>query len=356
MEKVLLVDYYGMCDRNGHAIGHSSKVLKEYRELLKDKYKVSAAVSPCLAKEAGEGFEKVISLKYDVCTDDAISLIGRIKDKFKLFYNIHEVLKLREFDILWFYKTDFFLFLYFWCRFARIRPKTVALVYQTEFSEGILARFLNLFYLHGMRKFDGVIYTQRKTQKIHSNMLFLPDYYYDEKKYDKYRTEKKEEKAVCMGTMTPFKKLEELIEAFNRNGMRLEIRGYFYEKDRFFKLMRLKKDNIFIEDVCLSEEDYYQTLAGAKYSILPYDIRQYHSRTSGILQESLFLDTIPVAPIELLQENEIKGIGYNRIEELADVSSFTKYSDWDYTADKSLYNKKELSSRLVAFLENISAK
>ena len=53
MKKVLLIDYYGICDKDGRAVGHSPKVLEEYSTLLGDCYTVSVAASPCLIKEAG---------------------------------------------------------------------------------------------------------------------------------------------------------------------------------------------------------------------------------------------------------------------------------------------------------------
>ena len=50
-KRIILADYYGVCDENGKAIGHSPKVIKEYSDLLKENYSVSAAVSPCIAAE-----------------------------------------------------------------------------------------------------------------------------------------------------------------------------------------------------------------------------------------------------------------------------------------------------------------
>lgn len=342
-----------MCDRNGKAIGHSPKVLREYRDLLKDEFEVSAAVSPCLIKEAGEEFEQLIPLRFDICTDDMATLAGRIKDKFKLFYNIHEVLKLQKFDILWFYRTDFFLFFYFFFKLFKKKKRTVALVYQTEFFDGFLKNIVNFFYCHGAMRFDGLIYAQKGIKLIHPYMMFIPDYYYDADKYDKYHVIEKKDKVVCIGTMTPYKKLEELIEAFNKNGMILEIKGYFYEKERVNKLKEIKRDNILIEDIVLSEDEYYRTLAGAKYSVLPYDMKQYHSRTSGILQESIFVGTIPVAPTELLLENQIKGMGYSSIKELGEVSFFSKEFKPDSIGITEQYDKKKICCRLKKFLDGL---
>lgn len=354
--KVLLVDYYGICDETGKPIGHSPKALKEYSDLIKKNFSVSAAVSPCLIGGLKEEYEELIALKYNIYADGNKTLLGRIIDKFKLFYNINETLKYSDYDIVWFYRTDFFLFFYFFLRKKRNQPKLVALVYQEEFITGRLSKILSYLYRKGAGKFHGLIYTQKGMAGFHGNTLYIPDYYYDEKKYGKYRNIPKKEMAVCLGTMTPYKKLEELIDAFNENGMQLEIKGYFYEKERFQKLLQRKTDNIIIEDVVLSEEEYYRLLAEAKYSILPYDMKQYGSRTSGVLQESLFLNTIPVAPRALLEENGIAGIGYEEIEEMKRLDLFSEDVMISYSELLSEYDRKQIQEKVICFLQEVNKK
>ena len=46
-----MVDYYGACDRQGKAVGHSPKAAREYRTLFSEKDEVDLAVSPCIAAE-----------------------------------------------------------------------------------------------------------------------------------------------------------------------------------------------------------------------------------------------------------------------------------------------------------------
>lgn len=351
MKKVLLIDYYGTCDKDGNPIGHSAKVLKEYAGLLEGNYAVSAAVSPCLVKGAGTEFEKVFPLKYDIQAEGVSSLWERIKDKLKLFYNIHEALCVKGYDVLWFYRTDFFLFFYFFLRLAKKPGKMVAQVYQGEFASGRLGALLNFFYKKGALKFDGLIYTQKELSGTHQNALYIPDYYYDEKKYGKYKSVAKTDKAVCLGTMNPFKKLEELVDVFNANGISLEVKGYFYDKERFQRLCDNKKENILMEDAILTEEDYYETLAGAKYVILPYDMDQYHCRTSGILQEALFLNTTAVAPKALLEQNGMEGLGYTELSELADRNFWEQPEAVD-NRDKLLeFDIEKIKEKLLRFLE-----
>lgn len=362
MKKILLINYYGTCDKNGQAIGHSSKVLKEYGELLKDEYEIDVAASPCLINEISEeqsrDYHKIYSLKYNIITDNAQSLWKRIKDKLKLFYNIYQVFQMKDQDILWFYRTDFFLALYFYLFISGKRKrkkyrKIVVLLYQNSFAKNILGRILNYIYYSGFKKTDGIISTQKGLIDLGIPVLCIPDYYYDAQKYEKYRRMEKEDKVVCIGTMSPYKQLIPLVEAFNVNGLPLEIRGFFFDKEQYQRLLELKKENILIEDAVLTEEEYYRMLAYAKYSVLPYDMGQYQCRTSGVLQECVFLDTIAIAPKQLLQQNQIEGIGYSNIEDLADSSYFTKKDAPDNSAKRREFDKEEIERRLNRFMDNI---
>ncbi len=356
MKKVLLIDYYGICGQDGRAVGHSPKVLQEYSALLGDCYIVSAAASPCLMKEAGEQFHDKYTLRYNIDSDREMSVRKRIQDKIRLFLNINEALKIDGYDIYWFYKTDFFLF-FFLC-FRRIRrgrksAKYMAQIYQAGFGQSGLAPVLNWFYRRGMRKFDGITYAQKDMAGLHPNMLYFPDYYYDPDKYRKYRKVEKLDKVVCLGTMNTYKKLQELMEAFRSNGYPLEIKGYFYDKNYYRNLREGLAQNIVLEDKILSEEEYYQTLAGAKYIVLPYDMGLYQSRTSGVLIESLFLGTAAIAPKQLLAENQISGIGYDSLEELKDITFFTENpvsGDPDRIKE---FDKNEIAGRLTGFMNSL---
>lgn len=339
-KKILLVDYYGTCDEKGKPIGHSAKVLKEYSELISDEFEIGAAISPCLRSNI-DNIEHIYPLKYDIRAYRTNSIFHRILDKFKLFANIRQVLKIKGYDIIWFYRTDFFLFLYF-CIFVYLKKtKMVAQIYQDSFADGILGKILYYFYQKGVRKFDGLIFNQKGMGKEFNNVIYIPDYCYYEEKYGVYRKMPKQEKVACFGTMNPYKKLEELVDVFNHNGYKLEIKGYFYDKNRYQKLLEMKKDHITIEDRILTEEEYYSFIAESKYSILPYDMVQYAGRTSGVLQESLFLNSIIIAPDLLLRQNHFSGLAYDDIYELHDFDKFltnhelpTNNSLDDYKNDK----------------------
>lgn len=323
-ETLVFIDYCGSCDGEGKAIGHSPKVLMEYADLLKDHYKLEAILPLCVHESVKEGtFDRITNLPYQIVEEGNRGLLKRLVDKYKLFRNIGLSNQYSEHKICWYYRTDFFLFFYF---FFHRKPKDkimICLLYQQKFAEGILGKTLNIIFKRGLSKFDAVIYTQKNMKIPHPKVFYMPDYYYDAK-YEPYRKMPKDDKVVCLGTMNPYKELEKLVDVFNANGMKLEIAGKFLDQQRYLDLQHRAKDNVIVENVVLSEDDYYKKLAGAKYSILPYDMKVYEGRTSGVLLESIFVGTIPIAPKRLLEENEVRGIGYDTLQELLESSFFNK--------------------------------
>ena len=321
-ETIVFIDYCGSCDGEGRAIGHSPKVLMEYADLLKDHYKLEAILPLCVHESVKEGtFDRITNLPYQIVEEGNRGLLKRLVDKYKLFRNIGLANRYSEQKICWYYRTDFFLFLYY---FFHRKPKDkimICLLYQQKFAEGILGKTLNIIFKRGLSKFDAVIYTQKNMKIPHPKVFYMPDYYYDAK-YEPYRKMPKDDKVVCLGTMNPYKELEKLVDVFNANGMKLEIAGRFLDQQRYLDLQHRAKDNVIVENVVLSEDDYYKKLAGAKYSILPYDMKVYEGRTSGVLLESIFVGTIPIAPKGMLEENEVRGIGYDTLQELLESSFF----------------------------------
>lgn len=361
MKKMLLVDYYGTCDSEGSEVGHSSKVLKEYSVLVKANYEISAALSPCLVSKISDkqlrDFSNIYSLKYDIYMENLQSIWKRVKDKFKLFYNLHQVFKIHDYNIIWFYRTDFFLALYLmlfvsWKK-KKIHSKIVILIYQNSFGKSIFGRILNSIYYTGFKCVDAVISTQKNFEGLKKPILYIPDYYYDDQKYEKYQGMDKENKVVCVGTISPYKQVVPLVKVFNANGLPLEIRGRFYDQDQYRQVLEDKNDNIVVENVILSEDAYYRIIASARYAVLPYDMNQYQNRTSGVLQECVFLNTIAIAPKQLLQENQIEGIAYDKIEDLADISFFNRDFALDNSEKMKEFDKKEIGRRLREFMENI---
>ncbi|MCR4754311.1 MAG: hypothetical protein K5868_02155 [Lachnospiraceae bacterium] len=324
-----MCDYYGMCDENGRCVGHPVKVTKEYGTIIKGfNEDIRLVCSPCVidgvigsdatADETGL-FAEIVQLPYD------ISIVGngigkRIVDKFKLFKNISIALKNK--GTIFFYQVDFFFFLYLKLFYRRSTDrKIVILIYHQDFTGGRFAGVLKRIYEKALVKVDTVIYTQKGALVPHDNAVWMPDFIYRADEYDKYRGCNKTDRVVCLGTMSRYKQIEELVDAWRRyEGLpQLIIAGRFDTKDRVEKLSVNLPGNIILRDEVLSYDEYMTMLSESKYCILPYDMGQYKNRTSGVLLESIYCGVIPIAPEVLLKQNMLPGIGYKNLTEIRNL-------------------------------------
>lgn len=353
MTQILMCGYYGMCDSSGKSVGHTTKVTEEYFDLLKKNHGVSIIASPSIISSLPERLHNhCTKLKYNIVIDVPFTFIKRVMDKFKIIYNVHVCCKQRDYDALFFYQVDFFFFFYFWLLYRKKNKEVYCLVYHQDFTGGKLENFLQWIYNRALKKMSGVVYTQQKLEINHSKTLYIPDYFYEEEKYGKYRILDKKEKVVCLGTMNRYKKIEELVEVFSKIDYPLEICGRFDDESRFQKLLKIKTDNITIKNQVLSIDDYYKKMGEAKYGILPYDMNQYNNRTSGVLLETLYVDSIPIAPKNLLEQNGLPGIGYNIMEEIAGLL-VAQALDSDIRNDviniRIMNNKEDIGKRMNSF-------
>lgn len=356
---VLMVDYNGTCNEEGEELGHSSKVLHEYAELINTFATVNALLSPCIARKAlKEDFHTISELPHNIVQGQNNSIIKRIIDKWFLFYNLSKVFAHKDNDIVFFYKTDFFFTLYFliWKTFHRkTKVKYVGLIYQQKF-EVPLAPLVNYIYRKGIGHLDGLIHTVELNEFEHKNKMYMPDYYYVPALYDKYRDMQKQEKVVCVGTMNYYKELDKLVDCFNHSAYPLEICGHFMDKEMFARLKKKANENICITDSILSLEEYYTLIGSAKYSILPYNMQQYKERTSGVLYETIFLHSIPIAPKGLLEYNHIQGIAYDSWEDVKNWLADCEKSEINLFGDtnkKVIYTFEEIRGKLQRFLGEI---
>lgn len=337
---IKMCNYYGVCDNNGNPIGHAVKVTNEYACMLKERCAIHLVASPCIVENCNiDLFEQVKTLKYNICVG-CNSIIKRILDKFKLIINIHQAVG--DKGILFFYQVDFFFFFYilFFYKIRRER-KVLCLIYHQDFTGGILRDFLQCIYARALKKLDGVIYTQPDKAVDHRRIMWIPDYFYSEKQYASYQRLAKEDRVVCVGTMNRFKQLETLVTTFAGKETKLVIAGQFDEPERYKSLLEMKTDNIEICNKKLSYEEYLEYLATSKYSILPYDMKQYVNRTSGVLLESIYVGSIPIAPQVLLAQNNLPGIGYEELEDLFDNGMIIQHEQkFDF---HSIYEQNNVS-------------
>ena len=305
---IMLVDYLGNCDENGEPVGHPLKVITESQKLL-EAFRVYTVTTANMLKSIPTN--RAIILKYAISPFQiGIRKIEKILGRYR---NIRRIFRMSGRKKIWFCNTDFFLYVYL-CFYHKKNQLCYATMYQNGYQNESHGAVKNYFYKRGRKKIVKEFVSYRNAER--ENCIFVPDYIYLPEKYDKYKKLEKEEKAVCLGTMNSGKELEQLVRVFNRLNYPLEITGFFQDVHEYEYLLKIKDMHISVNNCYLSEDEYLKKMACAKFSVLPYNMEQYKERTSGVVLESVFLNTIPIAPQSLLEQMHVSGIGYEKIDGL----------------------------------------
>lgn len=333
MNNVYMIEYQGRCDENAVAVGHAPKVITEYYNFIKDFCNVHVyAPSTILNSVDSSLFANKKELKCHIVMKGKTPFIEKITNKLNMFKNLREAIEKANENgpgILWFFNVEYYIMLYF--LFAKKPAHKVVLTmfidgYKPSKNASIKTKFVNgikhkVFEL-AQKKIDIIISTGKSFQYKNCHYEFIPDYYYIDSIYDQYKNTQKENMAVCLGTMGRGKQLPEMVEAFNRIGYPLTIAGRFYDKELFKSLSDSALENITLKDTYLSNEEYLSLLAKAKYTILPYPKENYSHQTSGVMQEAVFLRTVPVTYSSILEGNCTDGLGFSTWDALtADMLS-----------------------------------
>lgn len=306
-KRIVMVDIWSVCDENGKPIGHGGKVGNEYYRYINDRYEVVQYVNesmlPHLISHQKVAFAH--SIKNGIRKSERI--IGN-------FRCLREVYKKEKDPVIWFYVPDIYLFLYVWL-VPKGKRRILVNVYETYSG----SRIKNWIFYQALRKIDTVFVTNGSLLSEVPGGVLISDYAYDEALYGRYHGLPEQERVVCLGTMNEKKQLEEAVDIFSKNGYPLYIVGQFTSRERYEQLCRMKSDNIIIEDRYVDPDEYYRLLAESRYCLLPYDAGFYRNRTSGVIQECLFCDTIPIAHADILRFSHICGVGYKDIQELSKI-------------------------------------
>lgn len=166
----------------------------------------------------------------------------------------------------------------------------------------------------GLTRLEGCIVTNN-SYRPSVPYVRLPDYYITND-FEKYIGRKKINGCICLGEIRYGKDIEGLVRVIEKTDISLLIAGVFQNRETYLKVKKYTNDNIRIENKNLSYEVYLDYLSTYKYVVLPYDIRYYDGRTSGVLLESIFMEAIPIAPKQLLIQNQVQGLGYENISEI----------------------------------------
>ena len=333
MKKICMIEYQGRCDSKGKAVGHAPKVLKEYMEFIADDCEVSVLAPKVILRELPEGNRKACRvLPHHIVMKGKTPFHEKVGNKLHMFANIHKALKNTDADTVWFFNVEYYLMLYL---FLHRRPKqrVICTLFldgyhaskQADLKTRFVASFKQWVFEQAQKKMDLIISTGQQFTFKNCNYEFIPDYYDRKDFYERYRKQflegkQKKEQAVCLGTMGNGKQIEEMVEAFLRIGYPLKVAGRFYDKQRVEQLKILvekRKGNVEITDSYLSQEEYLALLAESKYTVLPYSPVNYASQTSGVMQEAMFLNTVPVTYEAILSGNGIPGIGFSAWKNLS---------------------------------------
>lgn len=309
--KVTMVEYQGRCDTEGKAVGHAPKVLIEYYDFIKDICDVNVFAPKVILKQ----LPKEISANSKVLSKQIVmkghnSFYEKIANKMHMFQNLKQAFQGSDADIVWLFNVEYYVMLYLFLH-RKPKQKVVCTLFMEQFKgNGIVGKVKKYVFGQAQKKIDLIISSGENFHFSNCESKFIPDYYYQEEKYKTYQHVAKKEMAVCLGTMGDGKQLEEMVEAFNRVGYPLTIAGRFYDKQRLERLKNAAGENISIVDKYLSDAEYFDLLSQAKYTVLPYSPLQYNTQTSGVLQEAIFVNTIPVSYKAVLEGNNTLGVGF----------------------------------------------
>lgn len=349
MHRIGIVDYESGTDINKIPLGHINKVLEEYIALIKDEFSSCIIASESVVKSIDNGVlmqSEYIVLPYENVLKITKKIIYKIKLKMKSLMNIRAVFMQDKCDILWFINVTYLLYLYlFFC--GKRNKKIICTMYRQNFSDEKFGCIINFFYKRALKKVDLIISSCNSFSFSHNNVFFMPDYYYQEK-YTQYVPKEKEEKIVCVGTIDRRKKIMDILPKLNRLQYPVVIVGDFIDNAYYSEVKAAAGADITVINQHLSYKEYCTYLGKAKYCILPYDKRRYKSRTSGVLIESMFLNTVPIADKRLLEFNDIKGIDID----LLDTYRAEELKNQDLSSFYEQYLKKKISSYNFVVIRN----
>lgn len=356
MKKLGLVDYECGIDIQKNPLGHTIKVLKEYPLYLCDSYKCYLIASKdILDANLSENICELnyIQLPHSIIIRQTKNIIYKIKYRFVCFFNIRAALKNSECEVLWFINVTAMLYVYlFFCK--KEGKRIICTMFRQDFLSDTLGWAFDFFYRKSLSKVDLIISSSKNFSFLHNNVLFIPDYFYD-KTYADYRAEKKKEMIVCLGVMDRRKKLEKLIPILNKLNYSVVIIGKFGSTEYYKEILEMASNNIVVKNEFLPKNEYYTYLGQAKFCLLPYDEQTYINRTSGVLLESVFLDTIPITLLNILKTNNVLGININSLPEMNKRKltelEVEKYYEYYKKMRDETHNFKKIQKKLIEKVE-----
>lgn len=346
-----LVDYIGNSDNDGNPVGHPTKIIYEYYDLLKEQIDIQLTI-PKNYKSKLNVKDQIEFLNYYINIFEC-SYIGRIKNIIKKFLNIRKIFALSgNVDILWFVNIDWAIFVYL--LFHKPKQKIYITQYNLFYKENMSIKNKFLYYIskRASKKIHCVISSNEKVINQYENdkVINIPDYFNNINIFNEYKSCDKKDVVLLIGTMMQSKDIEGAVEVFKKIDIDFHIVGKFSDLNRYERLRQNVKNNANIKIINknLDYNEYYSIMSNAKYILLPYKREHYLNRTSGVLIESKLVGAIPIAPKFLLEFNCINGIGYDNILELKEkLSDKNNIKVSEYEEDLSIYNSDNVKNKLL---------
>ncbi len=321
--KLILADYIGTCDFDGKPVGHAVSVLKDAHSLLKSNRDVKLIVPINYLEDLEDIKGDIDTLLSHFCPNAVENPAKLTILMLKRLKNLNDIFRQAGDTMIWFTYVDSALFLYLYLNKWKIRNKICATLWRdfTDYSmtNQLIERKIRNHICQTAISHIDLVLKSNKNLSFSDKELFYPDYHYNEDKYGQYLNRSKKELLVCLGVLSNQKEIGKLARLCNESNIRLLLKGTFHDKALYKQAIEYaqKKDDVI--DKYLTYEDFYNTLAEAKYCVLPYRKEKYSKRTSGILLECAFVGTIAIAPKYLLEYNQLPGIGYDNLEQIGAI-------------------------------------
>lgn len=338
MMRVNIVDVICLVSDGNVPVGHEEKAIKQAAMLLdcekgytigrsyqRSAYGGDITYNPFTVKATDPMF-----IKYMKCIVNSIFAICRNEDDMLWFICINEAVL---WTILMMPKRGKYLI-------------TTYIDWNQKLAKKQIGRRVRQVLLDkALGKVDLVIATNPHYH-VQGNHIHLPDFYLD-RQYRQY-IRKQKAGVVCVGVMNESQGILEIAKAFRDSGGKIVISGYFRDEEYYQKVRRYSSELVVVENVVLSYEEYIKRIGEAKYVVIPYRDSHVH-KTSGVLQETIALNSIPVSFPAFLAYNNAQGITFERYAEIpARIKAYetggqTVQNDWrayDYDLVKKKYGQK----------------
>ncbi len=336
---VSLVNIINNIDKSDAPIGHGLKAIKDMAELLDGKIEVLAS-----EEYIREFPERVKKLPYSIYSGD------RKNVEWKMFINYFaSIFCTRNKTLLYVISLEPLL----WgIALTKQRKRIILLTYydwdlyvRNKLSDKPFRRYL---VRKGLGKVDGF---------ITSNMLYhpkkpyirIPDYFMSEEMKE-YAKNPKKRGCVCLGEVRYGKDILGLVRVMKKTDLPLLIAGSFQCDETYQKVRSIEAENIKIINRNLDYKEYLERLSAFRYVVLPYDMECYGDKTSGVLLEGIFVGAIPIAPIALLKQNHVQGLGYRKISQIPDLIKEYEEGNIEVYNDLSRYDRETVKRKVKKFL------